>query len=380
MVVAAEASGDQLGAELIVALRRRLGEGARFVGLGGSAMAREGVKSPFDIAELSVVGLVEGLFAYFRAARRADQIAELAAREKPDIAILIDSWGFSYLLAKRLRRRLPNLPLVKYVAPQVWATRPKRAKALAETFDHLLSIVAFEPPLFEREGIGVTFVGLPALLHSFERADAARLRARIGAEPDDPILLVLPGSRPSEIKRLMPSFEEAIRILKGQRPSLQVVVSVAPTVADLVKEQAAGWPFRAHLIEDGPGKDDVMLAATVALACSGTVTTELAAAGCPMVVAYRLGPLTYEIAKRIIRVRYATLFNIAADEEVAPELIQGDCTGPKLASALAARLDDPVLRTRQVAAQTAALEKLGGAGPPPAERAADVIVQLLKHR
>ena len=380
LVTALEASGDALGAELMAELRRRLGPDVRFIGIGGAAMAAEGVISAFDITDLSVVGLLDGLLAYRRADRRARQLTQLARHERPDIAVLIDSWGFSYLLARRLRRALPDLPLVKYVAPQAWATRPGRAKALAETFDRLLSIIAFEVPLFEAAGVPTTFVGHPSLVSGQPKGDAARLRERIGAGPDDPILLILPGSRASEVQRLMPPFEEAVAMLKAERPSLQVVMAPAETVAAQVAARTTGWPVRAHLIEDAEGRRDVMAAADVALACSGTVTTELAVAGCPMVVAYRLGPISYRIAKRIVRIRFATLINIAADAAIAPELLQGACTGPELARELALRLDDPALRARQALAQTQALEALGGRGPAPAIRATEAIVELLSSR
>ena len=378
MLVAAEASGDALGAGLMAALRKTLGEDVRFVGAGGPAMIGEGMSSAFDISELSVVGLVDGLLAYRRAARRARQLADLAARERPDIAVLIDSWGFSYLLARRLRRRLPALPLVKYVAPQAWATRPGRAVALARSFDHLLSIIAFEGSLFERAGVKVVFVGHPSLTGPPPEADPARLRARIGARPDDQVLLVLPGSRPSEIRRLSAPFGEAVRILTETHPTLRTVVLAAPMVAAEVAAEVARWPSPALVLSDPGMKADAMGAATVALACSGTVTVELAAAGCPMVVAYSLGPITYAIVRRIIRVRFGALFNIAADAAVAPELIQADCTGPRLAAELARRLDDPQLGKRQVEAQSAALDKLGRGGPPTADRAADAIVGILR--
>lgn len=379
LITAVEASGDALGAELMRALSQRLGPDLRFIGVGGPQMAAQGLVSVFDIKELSIVGLVDGLFAFRRASRRARQVAQLAERERPDIAVLIDSWGFSYLLARRLRRRLPRLPLVKYVAPQVWASRPERAKALAASFDRLLSIVAFEVPIFEAAGIPTTFVGHPGLGHDPARADPTRLRARIGAAPDDPILLLLPGSRPSEVARLLPPFEEAVRILKNQRPALQLVIVLAPTVAETVRARAAGWPFRAHLIEDATGKDDAMAAADVALACSGTVTTELAAAGCPMIVAYRLGPVTYRIAKKIVRTRYITLFNIAADAMVAPELIQDACTGEALAREAALRLDDPRLRAEQAKAQKEALAGLGPPGAAPGARAAEAVIAVLEE-
>jgi lipid-A-disaccharide synthase len=380
MLVAAEASGDDRGAGLARALKRRLGEGVRFVGVGGKRMAAEGVASPFDIAEISILGLLEGLMAYPRIVRRADETAAIAAREKPDVAVLIDSWGFTLRVAQRLRRLDPGLPLIKYVGPQVWASRPGRARTLAGAVDHLLSIHAFDAPFFEAQGLPVTFVGNSALTLDFSKADAGRLRQEIGAGAADPILTVLPGSRPGEIERVLPAFEDAVRLLKIDRPDLHVVIPAAPTMADIVKARVAGWAHRAHVIEGDTGKLDAMKAATVALACSGTVTTELALAGAPMVIAYRLGPVTYALLKLLIRTKYITLFNIAAQAHVAPELVQGDCTGPKLAREVALRLDDAELRYRQVAAQYAALGKMGRGGPDPSEAAADAVLKILAER
>lgn len=380
MLVAAEASGDERGAGLARALKRRLGEGVRFVGVGGERMAAEGVHSPFDIAELSILGLLEGLMAYPRVVRRADETAAVAAREKPDVAVLIDSWGFTLRVAQRLRRLDPGLPLVKYVGPQVWATRPGRAKTLAQAVDHLLAIHAFDAPYFEAEGLETTFVGNSALSLDFSQADPARLRAEIGAGPDDPILLVLPGSRPAEIERVLPPFGEAVERLKADRPGLHVVIPAAPTVAEMVKGRVAGWSHRAHVVEGEGPKLDAMKAATVALACSGTVTTQLALAGAPMVVGYRIGPATYAILKRLVRTRFATLFNIAADAEVAPELLQHDCNGPALAAEVARRLDDETLRRAQIRAQYAALDKMGRGGPDPDDAAAAAVLRVLEGK
>ena len=380
MLVAGEASGDALGAGLARALKARLGDGVRFVGVGGAAMAREGVESPFDLAEISVIGAVEGLMAYPRIIRRVNDTARLAAREKPDIAVLIDSWGFTLRVAQRLRRQNPDLPLIKYVGPQVWAWRPGRAKTLARTVDHLLTIHTFDAPYFEAEGLSTTFVGAAALALDLARADPDRLRAAIDAAPDQPILLVLPGSRPAEIERLSPVFEDAVYRLTTERPELRVVVPAAATVADEVKAKVAAWRSPAQVIEGDMLKYDAMRAATVALACSGTVTSELAMGGCPMVVAYRTGELGYRVMRLLLRLRFLTLFNIAANEAIAPEFIQHDCTGPKLAKAIAERLDDPALRARQIAAQTAILEKMGRDGPNPADLAADEVVRVLKAR
>jgi lipid-A-disaccharide synthase len=381
MLVAAEASGDVLGAGLARALRRRFGaEGVRFVGVGGAAMAAEGIESPFDIGDLSILGLFEGMMAYPKVLRRVRETAALAAREHPDIAVLIDSWGFNLRVARALRKADPTMPLVKYVAPQVWASRPGRARILARTVDHLLATQAMDAPFFEREGLATTFVGNAGLARDLGGVDPERLRKTIGAGPGDPILLVLPGSRPAEIERIMPAFEDAAGRLRAERPNLRVVVPAASTVADLVHVRVAGWPFPAHVTLDDQAKFDAMAAATVALACSGSVTTELALAGCPMVVAYRIGPITYFILRFLIRTRYITLFNIAARDAVAPEFIQGDCTGEALASAVAERLDNPDLRAHQIHAQNAALLKMGRGGPDPAEKAAEVVAGMLEAR
>jgi lipid-A-disaccharide synthase len=381
MLVAAEASGDALGAGLARALHARLGaDKVRFVGIGGAKMALEGVESPFDIAQLSILGIVESLKAYPRAMARLKDTLALAVREKPDVAVLIDSWGFNIRLAKALRKQHPGLPLVKYVAPQVWAYRASRAKDLAGAVDLLLSIQPMDRPYFDAAGLPSVFVGNSALAHDFSQADPARLRAAIGAGEGEPILLVLPGSRPSEIERVMPPFEDAVRRLKAERPDLHVVVPAASTVADAVKARVAAWPFRAHLIEDDAAKDDAMTAGTVALACSGTVTTELALAGCPMVVGYRTGAVTYWLLKRLFKPRWVTLFNIAADDTVAPELLQDACTGEALAAEVARRLDDPQLRVRQTAAQNAALIRMGRGMPDPSEAAASALLDFLKGR
>ena len=380
MLVAAEASGDALGAALAARLRDRLGDGVRFVGVGGPRMAAEGIASPFDIAELSVLGFAEGVAAYRRVVRRADETAALAARERPDAAVLIDSWGFTLRVAQRLRRLDPALPLVKYVGPQVWASRPGRARTLAATVDHLLALHPFDAPFFERAGLATTVVGSPVMARSFDPADATRFRVARGFAPDAPVLLVLPGSRPGEVRRLASVFGEAVRRLRASHPGLEVVVPVASTVAGVVRAQVARWGPPVHLVDEGFGRDDALVAGTVALACSGTATTELALAGVPVVMAYRLGPLTHLAARVLVTTRWASLVNVAAQAEVMPEFIQGAASPAALARAVAARLDDPALRARQVAAQDEALDRMGRGGPDPSAQAADALLAVLAAR
>ena len=380
MLVAVEASADTLGAGLACALRARLGEQVEFIGVGGAKMAAEGIRSPYDIADLSLVGLFEIVGAVPLALRRLEETVQLAEREKPDIAVLIDSWEFMWRVGRRLRLRAPQVALIKYVAPQVWATRPGRARIVALIFDRLMTLFDFETSYFEREGIAAICVGNPALRRDLSSTDPSRLRAMIGAGPDDPILLILPGSRPGEIKRVLPAFEDAALRLADARPNLRIVIPAADTVAELVKTCVAGWRRRAYVVEGERDKLGAMRAATVALACSGTVTTELAVAGCAMVVGYRGHPATALVARAIIRTRFFTLFNIAADEEIAPEFLQERCNGPELAAAVGVLLDDPLRRAAQIKAQTAALAKLELSDADPFAAAAYVVIDLARER
>jgi lipid-A-disaccharide synthase len=201
LLVTVEPSGDELGAALARALKQRLGGRIRFVGVGGPILAREGLQSAFDPSPLALVGAFNALRAWPMVRARARAVADLAARERPDAAVLIDAWGFSIRVAHRLRAANPRLPLIKYVAPQVWATRPGRARTLARRVDCLLTIHNFDAPFFEREGLPTRFVGNPALARDFSGASPAALRVRLGLGPDEPILLILPGSREAEARR-----------------------------------------------------------------------------------------------------------------------------------------------------------------------------------
>lgn len=379
MLVAAEASGDALGAGLARALKARLGDDVVFVGVGGPRMAEQGVASPFDIAELSILGWIEGLKAYGKVKRRVQETAALAAREKPDAVVLIDSWGFTIRVAKAIRAAQPNVPLIKYVGPQVWASRPGRAKTLAGAVDHLLALYGFDAPWFEREGLKTTVVGSSALHVDMEGADGAAFRARQGIAADAKLLLVLPGSRPSEISRMTPVYEAAIRKLKTLDPTLEIAVVAAGTVAKDVAGRVAAWPFRVHLVDETE-KYDAMRAATVALATSGTVSTELALAGAPMVIAYKIDGLSYLLMKRLVTARHITLFNVAADERIAPEYIQHEATPTILAAAVGKLLADPDAAAQQARRQTEALDLMGRGGPDPSELAADAVLRVIADK
>lgn len=380
MLVAGEASGDALGGALATALLARTGAELRLIGVGGPRMAERGVASAFDIRALSVLGLTDAVRAYPAVVRLANRTAALAAAQQADLVVLIDSWGFTLRVARRLRRLCPRPLIVKYVAPQVWATRPGRARTLARVCDHLLTIHTFDAPFFEREGLPVTFVGNPALSRDFPESDVARLRHSLGIATDEAVVLVLPGSRRSEIERLLPPFEQAIERLRLAKPRLHVVVAPADAVAAEVRARVHSWRQPVRFVQGEPDRLAAMRLATVALACSGTVTTEIALAGCPVVVAYRLGRLTHAVVKRLIRTRYITLFNVAAGAFVAPEFVQDACSGAALANAVLRRLDDPALRASQAARQTAALAIMRGGIGDPAGAAADALLRILAER
>lgn len=376
MLIAAEASGDALGAGLAHALKARLKDEVVFVGVGGPRMAEEGVQSPFDIADLSILGWIEGIKAYGLVKRRVTETVALAAAEKPDAVVLIDSWGFTIRVAKALKTVLPGVPLIKYVGPQVWASRPGRAKTLAASVDHLLALYAFDAPWFEREGLPTTVVGSQAVHMDMGQADGARFRQVHGIAPDAPLLLVLPGSRPAEIRRMTPVFEATVRRLKATHPTLAVAVVAAGTVAQDVTSRVAAWGFRVYVVPEIE-KYDAMQAATAALATSGTVSTELALAGAPMVIAYRIDSLSYQLMKRLVTAKHITLFNVAADQRIAPEFIQHEATPEALEAAVARLLDDPAVAADQAARQTAALDLMGRGLPDPSGLAADAVLRVI---
>ncbi|MES1203731.1 MAG: lipid-A-disaccharide synthase [Pseudomonadota bacterium] len=375
-LVAGETSGDALGAELITALRAQADD-LEFAGVGGPAMAALGVPSLADISALAVLGLVEGLKAYPRVKRAVDETAAAAASFKPDIAVLIDSWGFTSRVAQRLRRDMPGVKLVKYIGPQVWATRPGRAKTLAGLVDHLICIHDFEAPFYRPFGLPVTVSGAPALSR-VKRGDAAAFRARHALRAGEEILLLLPGSRRAEIENIAPVLEQAAARLCETRPGLLVVCLAAPSIAELLRQRSAAWPFPHKLVLDEREKEDVFAAASVALAASGTVTTEVALQGAPVVVGYKIGWITWAIARLfLLRTRFITLMNVAAGREVAPEFVQTRFTANNIIRAAAPLLDDAQARAHQIELQEAALDKMGRGGRPAAEIAAEAVLRVL---
>ena len=377
-VIAGEASGDVLGARLIAALRARRPD-LDFAGIGGERMAEQGVPSLFDFRELALMGLLEVLPNIRRLARRLDEtVADIAAKQ-PALLVTIDSPGFTLRVAERVRPT--GLPVVHYVAPQVWAWRPGRVVKLKERVDRILCLLPFEPVFFERAGIPVTFVGHPVLESGADAGDGARFRAAHGITPGQRPIIVMPGSRRMEVSRLLPIFGRALQIAGTQIPGLRPIVPVAPVVADTVRRATAAWPVPAILTERLDDKHDAFATAEAGLIKSGTSSLEMAVARIPHVVGYRVNPLTAAIARKLLKVPYASLVNLLAERLVVPEEIQQDCTPERLAADIVRLLSDPAATAEQRAGFDEVLALLRPPqGRPSAAAAEAVLAELDRTR
>ncbi|MBK3733570.1 lipid-A-disaccharide synthase [Azospirillum brasilense] len=379
-LIAGEPSGDALGARLMAACKRLTGGRVRFAGIGGEKMVAEGLDSLFPMGELTLFGVFELLPHLPNLLRRIDQTVAEILRLRPDAVVGIDSPGFTVRVSKRVKAQAPDIPLIHYVAPTVWAWKPKRAAKYAAIYDHLLAILPFEPPYFEKEGLPCTFVGHSVVESGAGHGDGQRFREAHGLAPDARIVAVLPGSRKGEVSRLLPDFCATLERLLPSHPELVAVVPTVATVRDRVASEVAGWPLRTILVEgDGP-KYDAFAAAEAALAASGTVALELALARLPTVIAYRLNPVTVALYRRLIRVKYVNLVNLMLDRMLVPELLQQDCRPDRLASELGRLLDDPAARATQIDGVAEVARWLGQGGTPPSERAAQVVLEVAAGR
>jgi lipid-A-disaccharide synthase len=377
-LIAGEPSGDALGGRLMAALERMCDGKVRFAGIGGPLMEAEGLQSLFPMAELSIMGLAEVLPHIPHLARRLGQTVAEVKERRPDVVVTIDSPGFNFRVAKRLRGA--GIPLIHYVAPTVWAWRPRRAREIAAFLDHLLALLPFEPPYFEEVGLGCTFVGHSVVESGAGRGDGEGFRARHGVSGETPLICVLPGSRRGETARLMPLFAETLGILAKTRPNLTAVVPTVETVAADVAGAVSDWPVPAVVVRGEAEKFDAFAASAVALAASGTVALELAMARVPTVIGYRVNALTAWLARRMIRVRFVNLVNLILDRGAVPELLQRDCRPERLAAAIEGLFDDEAARGAQIAAARDAMVQLGFGGPSPSERAARAVLDIIENR
>lgn len=377
-LVVGEESGDHLGASLMRALRERSEGRIRFSGIGGTAMAAEGLTSLFPLAEVTVFGVVQAATALPRVLRRVRDTARAVIESRPDVLVIIDSPDFTHLVARRVRARAPHIPILNYVSPSIWAWRPGRARAMRGYIDHVMALLPFEPAAHRRlGGPPCTYVGHPlAEKIALLRPDAQEAAQR---EAEPPIVLVLPGSRGGEIARLAPPFGAAIARLTKMRAPFELVL---PTLAEMhgrVQAATAGWPVRPRIVVGAQERYAAFRRARAALAASGTVTLELALAGVPTIAAYRVAAIEATIARRLIRVPSVVLANLVLNENVVPELLQSDCTPDRLAEALARVMADTPQRRDQCAAFARLDAIMEIATARPSQRAADIVLAAFRR-
>jgi lipid-A-disaccharide synthase len=369
-LVAGETSGDALGARLMAALRARQ-QDVSFAGVGGGQMASQGLTSLFPLQDLALMGFLEVLPRLRHLRRRLrETVSDIAAR-RPDVVVTIDSPGFTLRLLKAIQPM--GVRRVHYVAPQAWAWRERRVRHYRGLWDQLLCLLPFEPPFFARHGLPAAFVGHPVLESGADSGDATRFRTARGIDPTARVLTLMPGSRRTEVSRLLPIFGAALQRL----PDIVPVVPVASPVAEAVRAGTRDWQRQPVLVTEPHDKHDAFAASIAALTKSGTATLELAMAGVPMVVTYRVNPLTAAIARRLFTVSYASLVNLLAQREVVPEFIQLACTPDRLAAAVRTLLDDPAAAAAQRTAYGDVLAKLHPPGSNPSDAAAGAVLDLL---
>jgi lipid-A-disaccharide synthase len=376
-LIATEESGDRLGANLMKVLRQRLGGAVRFEGVGGQSMAREGLTSLFPIEELSIVGLAAVVRQLPKILRLIRNAATAVTDASPDMLVIIDSPDFTHRVARRVRARDPSIPIIDYVSPSVWAWRPGRARAMRAYVDHVLALLPFEPEEYRRlNGPPCSYVGHPLI----EQIGLLRpgLEEQKRRDQAPPVVLVLPGSRRSEIRHHMAIFGETLGRLQAEGVAFELILPTMPHLQETVAEGLKSWKVAPRVAIGEQEKRAAFRIARAALAKSGTVTLELAIAGVPMVTAYRGGAVEAWIVRRAIKVNSVILANLVVGENVVPEFLQQDCTPEKLSPALRDVLDDTPLRRRQVEA-FATIDKIMSTGnQPPSVRAADIVLATMR--
>ncbi len=383
-LIAGEPSGDALGAALMDGLISECN--ANFVGVGGPMMSARGLSSIFPMDELTVMGIAEVLPKLFHLLRRVRETADAVLASDADALITIDSPDFCLRVAKAVKSVRPDFPVIHYVAPSVWAWRPERAAKMARYVDHVLALLPFEPPYMREAGMSCDFVGHPVVALPQPSADDVQtFREEFNISTRQKLLVVLPGSRSGEVTRLSPIFREVADRLCDHIPNLAVVVPAVRTQIGALERAFEGAnytiidPRDFSDAEADMYKRSAFVAADVALAASGTVSLELAAAETPMVVGYKMNWLTSQIIKRKVKLDTVTLVNLVTDTLTVPEFLLDACTADNIYPEVHRLLTDPNAEDEQLAAEAKTMEMLGQGDAPPGLRAAKSILAFLNR-
>lgn len=375
-LIAGEPSGDLLASRLMRALREKTNGKVRFAGIGGETMIENGFESLFDSSELAVMGLAEVIPSIPRILKRIRQTVDDIVAKKPDVVVTVDSWSFSARVNQKLKARHTGIPQIHYVAPQVWAWKKGRAKTCGRYIDRLMALLPHEAKYFEPYGLKADFVGHPVVEGGASKGNGKAFRKKIDVA-DNKLLCVLPGSRRSETKYLLPVFKETVAVLAKKYPDMHIVIPTVVTVERTVRAAVADWVLPVHVVTGEANRYDAFAACDAALAASGTVALELAMAKVPYTIAYKMNPFSSFLARKLVSGRFANLVNILPDREIVKEYLLEDCTAGNLAAEIEKLLDDQAYRETEVTQAFDILKTLGADDPvPPSRKAAKVILDV----
>ncbi len=377
-MLAGEESGDNLGSRLMRAMKERYTGELEFVGVGGTKMAYEGLHTIFPMQQINMMGFAEIVPHLPELIKKINSTVERILREKPDVVVTIDSPGFNFRVAKKLRQQGFKAKMVHYVAPSVWAYKPQRAKKIAKLFDHLIAILPWEPPYFEKEGLTTSFIGHP-VFEDIELLDAQQkkiLREKYNYQPTDKLVAIMPGSRSGEVKKLLPLLVDAANKIYMNDPDTRFILMPTEDKRDMVAKYARLIPHCITVADTGEKRKLLQICAA-GMIKSGTVALEVAALGCPHLICYKMSPISYFLIQRMIKIQYANLVNISASKEVIRELLQEKCTAENIAKEITALLSSDVLAKGQLTDAKHELEEMGmGSVIMPSDKAAEVVLKL----
>jgi len=376
-IIAGEPSGDLLASRLMLALREKDPD-IRFAGMGGETMTALGFESLFDISDISVMGILEVLPRLRLILRRINQVIADIRERRPDVLVTVDSWGFVHQALARLKKEGYRVPKVHYVAPQVWAWKKGRAKTVARLVDHLITLLPYEPPYFEKYGLQCTFAGHPVIENTANlTGDPLAFKTKYGIPEHCTLMSVLPGSRHSEIKRLVPVFKKTLRQLKNEFPGLFLVIPSVAAISQEVEAAFADLEVPHRIILGQYERYAAFRSSVFALAASGTVSLELTACGTPHVIAYKFGDVTNLILKRFVGTRYANLINILADELVIPEFVLEHCDEVLMVPVVTYLMQHPEKTKAMMNEAQQHLRKLKPDDTMPSEKAAETVLKMM---
>ncbi|MEE2954932.1 MAG: lipid-A-disaccharide synthase [Pseudomonadota bacterium] len=376
-LIAGEPSGDQIGGRFMSAIKEKFGGNIQFMGVGGEKMVQQGLVSIFPMSEISMMGIIEIFHKVFFLLKRIKQTSTEIKNFNPDVLITIDAPSFCFRVIKQCRR-LKGFPRIHYVAPTVWAWRPNRVQKFAKELDHLLTLLPFEPPYFESAGLSATFVGHAALEISLASLNRNKFKKRHNISEKSVVLCLLLGSRKKEVSRHIGPFREAAEILYKEYPELVVVLPTIKSVKSVVQRKVSSWEIPFLIVDEEQERFEAMFAAKVALAVSGTITLELALTKTPFVVGYKTNPITYLIVYWLIKVKFVTVINILLKREAVPELLQGACTGIRLANSLKNLIKNKRASVAQLDAANYAIDLMKNEGELPSQLAAHTVLQVIE--